>query len=53
MTLPNLKCPNCGKTDNMTYAEKDGEILGEMVKCLSCGWVTDWYEAHKAWEKEL
>lgn len=37
-------CPNCGD-------DRPQRIDDESVECPLCGWVTDWYEARKAWEK--
>ena len=43
-----LKCPSCGSLNIGYDSNTDG-----MVKCGSCNWTTDWYEAWKAWQQAI
>ena len=47
--LTPLQCPTCGSIDMCYSGSPDDpeEILGEAVRCRHCGYITDWYEAHK------
>ena len=45
-----VKCPTCGSREMYASAHPDNPeeiISSEMVRCGSCGHITDWYEAHK------
>ncbi len=44
-----VQCPTCGSQDMYYSGSQDNpeEILGGTVRCKNCGYITDWYEAHK------
>lgn len=48
---PDVQCPTCGSMDMCYSGSEDDpeEVLGAsgMVRCKHCGYITDWYEAHK------
>jgi len=52
---PRVQCPWCGYQRMHYSGSKDDpdEVLGDTVRCDSCGHITDYYEAHKKWEATL